>query len=62
MTDTQPRVGDATGPAAHRDTDGPVPTVDLATTAYEDDGALVICDRSNPNAWIRSSTMATLQR
>lgn len=23
--------------------------------AYEDDGALILCDRTNPNAWIRST-------
>jgi|GEM_PF-4294099 len=61
MTDTQSRVGDANGPAADREIDDAVPTVDLETTAYADDGALVICDRSNPNAWIRSSTLATME-
>ncbi|MFB6236261.1 MAG: hypothetical protein ABEH81_14870 [Halopenitus sp.] len=29
-------------------------------TGYEDDGALVICDRTNPRAWIRSETTTKL--
>lgn len=29
-------------------------------TAYEDDGALVVCDRTNPRAWIRSATTTAL--
>lgn len=31
-------------------------------TAYEDDGALVVCDRTNPRAWIRSATTTALDR
>jgi len=27
--------------------------------AYEDGAALVICDRTNPNAWIRAERAAT---
>ena len=27
------------------------------TVAYEDGGDIVICDRKNPNAWIRSDTV-----
>jgi len=27
---------------------------------YEDGSALVICDRRNPNAWVRSDTTAAL--
>lgn len=29
-------------------------------TAYEDGAALVICDRTNPRAWIRTAATATL--
>lgn len=30
-------------------------------TSYEDDDALVVCDRENPRAWIRSDAHAELQ-
>lgn len=30
--------------------------------AYEDDDALVICERSNPNAWIRSTVTMPLDQ
>lgn len=30
--------------------------------AYEDDDALVICERSNPNAWIRSTVTEPLDQ
>lgn len=30
-------------------------------TSYEDDGALVICDKQNPNAWIRSGNLTILE-
>ncbi len=29
--------------------------------AYHDGDALVVCDRTNPNAWIRSDTWTTTQ-
>lgn len=29
-------------------------------TNYEDDGTLVICDRENPKAWIRSTETASI--
>ena len=40
--------------------DGHVLLGDL--TQYEDDGALVICDRANPQAWIRSDTVVDIER
>lgn len=30
-----------------------LPSLD-GVTSYEDDGALVVCSTTNPNAWIRS--------
>lgn len=30
-------------------------------TSYEDGDAVVVCDRENPRAWIRSGTTATLE-
>lgn len=30
-------------------------------TSYEDDGALVVCDKQNPNAWIRSGNRTTIE-
>lgn len=29
-------------------------------TCYEDDDATVICDRTNPKAWIRSDAVAAI--
>lgn len=31
-------------------------------TSYEDDGSLVVCDRSDPNAWVRSDVTAECER
>lgn len=31
-------------------------------TSYEDDDALVICDRNNPRAWIRSTNRVSLRQ
>lgn len=37
------------------------PAADLDSFASYDDGdALVVCDRSNPNAWIRSDATTTV--
>lgn len=30
--------------------------------AYEDDDALIVCERSNPNAWIRSTVTMPLDQ
>jgi hypothetical protein len=30
-------------------------------TSYEDDGALVVCETSNPNAWVRSDVTTDLE-
>lgn len=42
--------------------DGLEPRYDPAVTAYSEgdgaDAALVICDRTNPKAWLRSDTYA----
>lgn len=37
------------------DLQDPVETPDVDLVGYEDNGAHVICERSNPNAWIRST-------
>lgn len=31
-------------------------------TCYADDGRLVVCDRRNPKAWVRSDTTIDRQR
>lgn len=36
-----------------------LPDLDYVT-AYEDDDALVICDKQDPTAWIRSDSTTTL--
>lgn len=33
------------------------PDDERTTVAYEDGDDIVICDRKNPNAWIRSDTV-----
>lgn len=32
---------------------------DRAPIAYEDDEYVVLCDRENPNAWIRTDTVVS---
>lgn len=62
MTDHQTSVGDEPTPADATLDEGRPPDADLEDVAsYEDDGALVICDRSNPNGWIRSADVTTLE-
>lgn len=65
MTDYQTSVGDDPAVRTGRvEVDARSPASDAAlddVAAYEDDGALVICDRSNPNGWIRSASPATLE-
>lgn len=63
MTDRTDRVGDD----ATRDGDVRLPDhaesesqiEDLVS--YEEDGALVVCDRSNPRAWIKSDDVEPLR-
>lgn len=31
-------------------------------TSYDDEGSLVICDRTNPSAWIRSDETESLSQ
>lgn len=62
MTDHQTSVGDEPAPADTALDEERPPDAGLEDVAsYEDDGALVICDRSNPNGWIRSADVTTLE-
>lgn len=36
-------------------------TEDDRFTSYEDEGGLVVCDRKNPNAWIRCDVTSTIE-
>lgn len=63
MTDNQTSVGEEPTPAdAAVDSEARDPDADFDDYAsYEDDGALVICDRFNPSGWIRSEDVTELQ-
>lgn len=56
MTDRRDAVPDDDAPGeGERDPEPAAPDVDLDDVlAYEDDGVVVLCDRSNPEAWIEA--------
>lgn len=51
---------DRTGAERIDDADGETDEFDRYAD-YEDDGALVICDRRNARAWLRSDATTTLE-